>query len=159
MNNFRSLCHSQRSPQAFSCDDIFATDFPPMVLDGVTSHRFASGGKEAWKRVLIKEEMMFTFTVIQVSPGTDVQLVEWRPFTMFYYVQTINEENFWRYTGRHISVFNFLKMAIFRQLPDFNALMQIFQFSLILYSLSRLLAFPNFTHLILWYEIVSKTIN
>lgn len=74
----RTCCHSQRSPQAFWFPFSFRapmTSLPRIfhpqddVLEGVTLHRFASGG-EAWKRVLIEEEMTFTFTVIQVL-GTE----------------------------------------------------------------------------------------
>lgn len=79
-----------------------------------------------------------------------VPLVEWRAlttFTMFCYVQTINEANFWRDTCVTVleGIFLFLiswRAVVSRQLPDFNTFMQIFRFSPILYSLRRLLAFP-----------------
>lgn len=73
-------------------------------------------------------------------------------FEHFYYVLLCTnnkwgkllERHVCKCPARHISVFLFSwrRAVVSWQLPDFNTFMQIFQFSPILYSLSRLLAFP-----------------
>lgn len=132
-------------------DDIFATYFPPTrwCSGWGYSSQVRLGGKRSLKKSAYRRG---DDVYLQRNPGFgdgeySVQLVEWRPlstFTMFCYVQTINEANFWRdtcvtVTGRHI----------YEDGPSWAGNYQILihlckssSFFPTLYSLRRLLAFP-----------------